>query len=266
MALCCHWTAQIQWRKASEKRYVFLMFKKLSIIVTGCVISLFFAITASADTVSLGKVNADALNVRSAPTTQCTSLGLIPTDYEVVILSTENGWHKIFYGGADAYVSADYIIVTQTNVEKDMSVYNSNVPESNGVIPSYAGSQVLGEQLIELAKQYIGTPYVYGGMSPAGFDCSGFVKYCYSLMGVNVNRVAADQALNGVEVPAGDMRPGDILCFSSSIGGSYIGHSGLYVGNGYFIHSPRAGYNVEIVALDATSYGKRIKNIRRIFN
>ena len=243
------------------------MLKKLSIIVAGLAISLLFAITASADTVSLGKVNADALNVRSAPTTECTSLGLIPTDYEVVILSTENGWHKIFYGGTDAYVCADYIIVTEENVERDLSVYANNaVPASNGIIPSYAGSLVPGEQLIELSKQYIGTPYVYGGMSPAGFDCSGFVKYCYSLMGVDVNRVAADQSLNGVEVPISEMRPGDILCFSSTIEGGPIGHSGLYVGNGYFIHSPRTGYNVEIVALDATSYGKRIVNVRRIFN
>jgi N-acetylmuramoyl-L-alanine amidase len=102
-------------------------------------------------------------------------------------------------------------------------------------------------------------------MSPAGFDCSGFVKYCCSLMGINMNRVAADQALNGYEVPVGSMLPGDILCFSSSLGGSYIGHTGIYVGNGYFIHSPRTGYNVEIVALSETSYGQRIANIRRIF-
>lgn len=254
------------WRKASEKRYVFLMLKKLSIIVAGCAVSLLFAITANADTVSLGKVKADALNVRTAPTTECTSLGLIPTDYEVVILSTENGWHKILYGTSTAYVSADYITVTQSDVERDISANtNSTVPAATGVIPSYAGSEIPGEMLVELAKNYLGTPYVYGGMSPAGFDCSGFVKYCYSLMGVNVNRVACDQALNGVEVPLSDMRPGDILCFSSSIGVSYIGHTGIYVGNGYFIHSPRSGYSVEYLALDATSYGKRIKNIRRIF-
>ncbi len=242
------------------------MLKKLSIIVASCAISMLFSITASADTVSLGTVNADALNVRSAPTTESASLGLIPTNYEVTILTTENGWHKIFYMGSEAYVSADYIIITQENIEKDLSVYTNNtVPYSTGVIPSYAGSALPGEMVVEMAKSYIGTPYVYGGMSPAGFDCSGFVKYCYSLMGVNLNRVAADQAYNGVEVPVGDMRPGDILCFSSSIGGSYIGHTGIYVGNGYFIHSPRTGYTVEIVALDATSYGQRIKNVRRIF-
>ena len=245
------------------KEVCFFMFKKLSIIVAVCAISLLFAVSASADTVSVGVVNADALNVRSAPGTENSVIGLLPTNSEVTILSTENNWHKIFYGGVDAYVSADYVIVTATNVEKDLTL--NTVPYSNGQIPSYIGSMVPGERLVELSKLYIGTPYVYGGMSPAGFDCSGFVKYCCSLMGVDMNRVAADQALNGYEVPVSDMKPGDILCFSSYIGSSYIGHSGIYVGNGYFIHSPRTGYNVEIVALSETSYGKRIMNVRRIF-
>jgi len=119
---------------------------------------------------------------------------------------------------------------------------------------------------VEYAKKYIGTPYVYGGMSPSGFDCSGFVKFCYAYMGADINRVAADQAKNGYEVSRNDMKPGDILCFASSIGGSYIGHSGIYVGNGHFIHSPREGYTVEIIPLTYGSYDQRLVNIRRIFD
>lgn len=256
------------------------MLKKLSIIVAGCALSLLFALSANAATVSLGTVNADALNVRPVPTTESTSLGLLPTNHEVVIVGQEGNWYKILHGTSYAYVSADYIIVTATNVDYTLpaesapapvpipapTVNNSwNVPVSAGDIPSYIGSAAPGELLVETAKQFIGTPYVYGGMSPAGFDCSGFVKYCYSLMGVNINRIACDQALNGVEVPVDAMLPGDILCFSSSIGGSYIGHTGIYVGNGYFIHSPRTGYSVEILPLGSTSYGMRIANVRRIF-
>ncbi len=249
------------------KRYVYAMLKKLGIIVAGCAISLLFAISAHAETVSLGTVNADALNVRSAPTTECTSLGLLPTNHQVIILGQEENWYKIHYNGSQAYVCADYIILTAQNVEMELPAPTNSwsVPVATGTVPSYAGSLVPGEQLVELSKQFLGTPYVYGGMSPAGFDCSGFVKYCYSLMGVNVNRVACDQALNGIEVPADQMMPGDILCFASSIGGSYIGHTGIYVGNGYFIHSPHTGYTVEYLPLDSTSYGKRITNVRRIF-
>jgi len=259
-----------------KTRYVCSMLKKLSIIVASCACSFLFAISANAATVTLGTVNADALNIRSAPTTECTSLGLLPTNHEVVIVGQEDNWYKILHGTSYAYVSKDYIIVTATDVEytipaapaTNSAVGTTNsfrVPIASGAIPSYIGSQIPGEVLVETAKQFLGTPYVYGGMSPQGFDCSGFVKYCYSLMGVDINRIACDQALNGVEVPIENMLPGDILCFASSIGGSYIGHTGIYVGNGYFIHSPRTGYSVEFLPLDATSYGKRIANVRRIF-
>lgn len=259
-------------RRKAPKRGMIFMLKKMKAIALTCALSFTMAINANAATVSLGTVIADALNVRTQPTTASQSIGLIPNGQEVVILGTEGNWYKIPYSNTTAYVSADYVTVTATNVERDIS--QPQVPQrfsymadhyANTPIPSYKGSNVLGEALVELAKQYIGTPYVYGGMSPAGFDCSGFVKYCYGLMGVNLNRVAADQARNGYEVSVDQMLPGDILCFSSSSGGSYIGHTGIYVGNGYFIHSPRTGYTVEILPLAGTSYANRIVNVRRIF-
>ncbi len=250
------------------------MLKKLVVLVAGCVCTLLLSTAANAATVSKGIVNADALNVRSVPSTDGAVLGLLPTNSEVIVLSHQDNWYKIYFNNQEAYVSADYVIITATNVEfniPDSSYVPSyignqyTVPASNGVIPSYAGSQIPGEMLVEISKQFIGTPYVYGGMSPSGFDCSGFVKYCYSLMGVNINRVSYDQALNGVAVPVEQMLPGDIICFNSSVGSSYIGHTGIYVGNGYFIHSPRTGYSVEILPLDSTSYGQRINTVRRIF-
>ena len=250
------------------------MLKKIRTLALAGALSAALAINANAANVSLGVVTADALNVRPTPSTSGQSLGLIPNGDEVVILGKEDNWYKIQHNGSAAYVSADYVKITATNVERDISTpiqpqsqqlsYNPT-QSATSPVPSYAGSAVMGEALVELAKQYIGTPYVYGGMSPAGFDCSGFVKYCYGLMGVSINRVAADQAQNGYGVSVDQMLPGDILCFSSSVGGSYIGHTGIYVGNGYFIHSPREGYSVEILPLAGTSYGNRIAKVRRIF-
>ena len=242
------------------------MFKKLGFALAFCICIMLFAITASADTVSLGSVNADALNVRQAPTTQSASMGLLPSGSQVVITGMEGNWYEIYHNGSKAYVCADYIVVTATNVEYEFTAPTTALPTfTDSNIPSYYGSEVPGEKLVELAKQFIGTPYVYGGMSPSGFDCSGFVKYCYGLMNVNVNRIAQDQSLNGYEVPASQMLPGDIICFASTPGGSYIGHTGIYVGNGYFIHSPRTGYTVEIVPLSTSWYAQRIKTVRRIF-
>ena len=114
-------------------------------------------------------------------------------------------------------------------------------------------------------RGFIGCRYVYGGASPDGFDCSGFVKYVYSQFGVNLNRIAADQASNGYAVSASAMMPGDIICFANYGGGGYIGHVGIYVGNGNFIHSPRTGYTVRIESLATSGYGNRIACVRRIF-
>lgn len=229
------------------------------------------SVTASAD--FNGTVTADALNVRVEPTTDSTVLGQLPNGTNVTITGQTSNWYIINYNGAPAYICSDYI-TANPNVQtaEAPSGLSANISEPSDTatipsdVPSYDGLQSPGEMLVELAKQYVGTPYVYGGMSPEGFDCSGLVKYCYSLMSIDINRVACDQAKNGIEVARADIKPGDILCFESSVGSGYIGHTGIYVGNGYFIHSPREGYNVEIIPLTSGSFSERLVNIRRIFN
>ena len=233
-----------------------------------------------------GTVTADALNIRSAPNTDSVILGQLPHGTNITISGKTDNWSIINYNGAAAYICADYINTntavqtaapaSQPSAKIPSAAVSAAMPQDglkpeNTVsvpadVPSYAGSDIAGEILIELAKQYVGTPYVYGGMSPSGFDCSGFVKYCYTLMNTEINRIACDQAKNGVEVSREEMKPGDILCFESAIGSGYIGHTGIYAGNGYFIHSPRAGYSVEVIPLTTGTFSERLVNIRRIFN
>ena len=93
-----------------------------------------------------------------------------------------------------------------------------------------------GNDIVAFALQYEGYNYLYGGKDPeTGFDCSGFVWYVYQHFGVELNRTAAGQALNGEHVEVDAVQPGDILCFSS--GGSWFGHAGIYVGDGMYIHA-----------------------------
>lgn len=225
--------------------------------------------SALADT-NCGIVTADALNVRALPNTESAVLGQLPYGSSITFTDKLDNWYVINYNGSNAYICADYINLTDgiqpSDAQSTVTQNAAPVIVVSPDVPSYENSAVPGEMLVELAKQFIGTPYVYGGMSPQGFDCSGFVKYCYSLMGVEINRVACDQAKNGYEVPYSGIKPGDIICFSSSVGGSYIGHTGIYVGNGYFIHSRNTGSFVEIAPLTTGSYADRIANIRRIFN
>ena len=91
--------------------------------------------------------------------------------------------------------------------------------------------------LMRRAHKAVGTPYVYGGESLAGFDCSGFVRWTYKSVGINLPRTAREQSLLGYRImDVSKMRAGDIVAFRRS-GGGY--HTGIYIGDGRFIHAPR---------------------------
>lgn len=116
------------------------------------------------------------------------------------------------------------------------------------VLPPRPVPPTLAERAVNLARAQLGVPYVWGGASPAGFDCSGLVSWVYGRLGITLPHNAA--ALYGVgrPVPVSAMHPGDLVFFSG------LGHVGLYVGHGRMIHAPQSGRNVEIEALDARSY------------
>lgn len=106
-----------------------------------------------------------------------------------------------------------------------------------------------GKKIAEYALQYLGTKYKYGGKTPeTGFDCSGFVYYVYMQFGYELERVADDQAKQGAEVPEGELMPGDLVAFYK--GASYVGHVGIYVGDGWYIHAAGEAYGVVLTSLD----------------
>jgi cell wall-associated NlpC family hydrolase len=104
-------------------------------------------------------------------------------------------------------------------------------------------SSTLGGQAVAVAMQYLGTPYVWGGASPSGFDCSGFTMYVWGQLGVSLPHNAAAQYGMGTPVPRDALEPGDLVFFDG------LGHVGLYVGNGAFIHAPHTGDVVRISSL-----------------
>jgi cell wall-associated NlpC family hydrolase len=97
--------------------------------------------------------------------------------------------------------------------------------------------------VVGIAMHYLGTPYVWGGASPSGFDCSGFVMYVYSQIGVSLPHSSYAQYGYGSPVSRGDLQPGDLVFFDG------LGHVGLYVGGGNFIHAPHTGDVVKISSL-----------------
>ena len=99
-------------------------------------------------------------------------------------------------------------------------------------------------QVVGIALQYLGIPYVWGGSSPStGFDCSGFVAYVFAQVGVSLPHHAASQYGYGTPVPYDQLAPGDLVFFSG------LGHVGIYIGDGQFVHAPHTGDVVRISSL-----------------
>ena len=110
--------------------------------------------------------------------------------------------------------------------------------DATAPVPAAAPSQYGG--VVGIAMQYLGTPYVWGGASPGGFDCSGFVQYVYNQVGVALPHHAASQFSYGTPVSISDLQPGDLVFFDG------LGHVGIYIGGGQYIHSPHTGDVVKI--------------------
>lgn len=123
-----------------------------------------------------------------------------------------------------------------------------------------AGAGV-GPLVANEAMTHLGVPYLWGGESPQGFDCSGLVQYLYARHGIAIPRVADAQARVGTAIPPAQLQAGDAVFFADASG--YIGHEGLYIGDGSFIHAPRTGDVVKISSLLDPGYSARYAGARR---
>lgn len=112
--------------------------------------------------------------------------------------------------------------------------------------------------VVSIAMGYLGTPYLWGGASPSGFDCSGFIMYVYAKLGVSLPHNAAAQYGMGTPVSKSDLQPGDLVFFDG------LGHNGIYIGGDQFIHSPHSGDVVKISGLSDSWYASTWVGARRL--
>ena len=126
--------------------------------------------------------------------------------------------------------------------------------------PSYdSGSS---SSIVGVAQNYLGVPYVWGGTSPSGFDCSGFTQYVFRQCGYSINRTADAQYSNGSYVSYDSLQAGDLVFFANTYSASGITHVGIYIGGGQFIHAANGG--VKISSLSESYYSSRYYGARRI--
>lgn len=190
------------------------------------------------------------VNFRSAASTSSTILGELKNGTAITVLSTSNGWSKVSYAGKTGYISADYLVTASSGT----AISPSNTAASVSI-------SAKRQSVLNYAAQFLGVPYVYGGSTPSGFDCSGFTSYVFKNTVSSIPRVAQAQYDATTRVSRDDLLPGDLVFFGSST--SSISHVGIYVGSNQFIHAPSTGDVVKYSSLTG-SYATRYQGAGRV--
>lgn len=204
----------------------------------------YLSFSETMDLTDQGWVDGSDVRMRAAAGTDSEIVRVTTYGESVEILGVDGEWYKVSAGGKTGYIRGDYVSFTEPDP--------SQAPA--------AGS--IGEQIVAFAEQFLGTPYVWAGSSPSGFDCSGFVSYVFKNFGYTVNRTAASMYTNGVAVDKSELQIGDAVFFASS--SESIGHVGIYIGDGEFIHSSSGCGYVTISGLDESYYSRMYVGARRI--
>lgn len=234
--------------------------------------------TAENAELGYGKVTGSSVNLRSGPAVTYPQISVIQKDAKCYIIGINNGWYKVIYGSSVGYIRSDFLELTEIPYENrgaSSSPRFFRLGKSTGILPSAAAlsgnsaasaspKNVTGQMIVDKARQYLGTPYVYGGASPSGFDCSGFTYYVLSQLGYSPARTPAAQISLGTPVEKKDLKPGDIVFFAGTGGASGISHVGLYVGNGQFIHSPNSRSVVSYADLTSGYWATYYYGARRV--
>ena len=139
------------------------------------------------------------------------------------------------------YASESAALVLRQQTISNYRAYNG--PSAADYVKNPPFSSVSAEQVLKVASQYVGTPYIFGGSNPRGFDCSGYVMFVFAQFGVELRHSVTAQARVGMVVSPEDARPGDVVIFNDH------SHNGIYAGNGQFYHAPQPGDRVKLAPI-----------------
>lgn len=238
-------------------------------------------------------ISVSAAVLRSGPDTSYEPILEMYRGKSVEILSEDGEWCKVKYGEQEGYVAKRLLtekieethrslitnkreveIPTVNNVIEEEKVDNIDDEKESDSSTSDSSEQisaseddiatVTGDAVVAYAKQFLGCKYVYGGSGPSSFDCSGFTQYVYKNFGISLSHNAVAQANNGVYVEKSNLQLGDLVIFRDWDNIS-IGHCGIYVGGGNFIHAANSRRGVVTDTLNSGYYYERYVSARRLF-
>ena len=152
---------------------------------------------------------------------------------------------------------------TENSSSSSSNSSSSNSNNSSSGSSSSNSSNSIGDKLVSLAKSKLGCKYVWGATGPNTFDCSGLTSWCHKQLGISIPRTSLAQSKSGKAVNKSDLQPGDLLFWKTT--SAEVGHVGMYVGNGQFIHAPNKSKPVKYDSLDNSYYKSRYVRARRYY-
>jgi cell wall-associated NlpC family hydrolase len=216
-------------------------------------------------TANVVKVKAAGARIRRNADPKSQVLFVCPIGTELAVTGHKGYWYSVLMSDrSTGWLPAKYVDMLQKTVDTQTQVVTGSEAAkmfAGSGLQEVDGRYVSNNPFISTALTWMGTPYVYGGESRNGIDCSSFVQHVFRANGVSLPRTAAQQAKVGTPIAMTDLQTGDRLYFSSSR--TYIDHTGIYIGNGKFIHASGSRRGVTISDLSESFYQRIYVGARR---
>ena len=214
-----------------------------------------------------GRVTGSKVNLRSGPGTGYSSIHQLNIGDQAYVIGFNKQWYKIIHDDWIGYIRSDYLQLTQVPYENQGSAHSPKFfvnGQSTGVPvnPEALKKENLRQEIVAEARKHLGVPYLWGGSTTSGFDCSGFVQYVLSRSGISIPRTTAEQYSVGVYITKQQLQPGDLVFLQNTYRAG-ISHVGIYIGNNQMIHAS-SSKGIVISNLSSSYYTEHYYGARQL--